>query len=97
MTTDNGGLTPDPAKEATKRETRDVVRIVVAVALLVLLIAFVLLNSQQVTVHFIVFKSRVALIWVLLVTALLGALVDRLWIWRQRNRQQNAAKKAGGS
>ena len=84
---------PDPGKEIKKRETRDVVRIVVALVILVLLIAFVLKNSQKVTVHFIFFSSDVALIWVLLICILLGALVDRLLVWRQQKGRRDAAKK----
>jgi uncharacterized integral membrane protein len=85
---------PESGKEIKKRETRDVVRIVVALVILVLLIAFVLKNSQKVTVHFIFFSADVALIWVLLICILLGALVDRLLVWRQQKGRRDAAKKA---
>ncbi len=85
-----GGLSSDPAQVAKQRETRDVVRIVVAVVLVVLLIAFVVGNSERVTVHFIFFTAHVRLIWVLLICIALGALVDRLVIWRQRKARQAA-------
>jgi len=86
--------TPDPGKELKKRETRDIVRIVAAVVILVLLIAFVLKNSQTVRVHFIFFSANVALIWVLLICILLGVVADRLLVWRQQKGRRDAAKKA---
>ena len=95
---DVGGLPPvEPAAQAAKqRDTRDNVRIVVAIVLAVLLVAFVLANSYTVTVHFILFKSHVGLIWVLIVTALLGAAVDRLLVWRSAKNKKAAAKAAQG-
>ena len=45
-----------------------------------LLIAFVLGNSQTVRVSFVFFHADISLIWVLLIAAVLGALVDRLVI-----------------
>jgi len=54
----------------------------------VLLIAFVLDNSRTVKVGFVFFSTRISLIWVLLIAAFLGALVDRLVILiRQRRRK----------
>ena len=63
-----------------KRENREIVRLAVALIALVLLVAFVLDNSQTVKVGFVFFSTRISLIWVLLIAALLGALVDRLVI-----------------
>ena len=60
-----------------------------------LLIAFVVKNSARIPIHFIFFTANVRLIWVLLTCAVLGALIDRLIIWRQRNRKRDAAKEAG--
>jgi uncharacterized integral membrane protein len=72
-----------------KRDNREIARIVVAVVGLVLLIAFVLDNSQNVKVGFVFFSTRISLIWVLLIAALLGALVDRLVILlRQRSKKR---------
>ncbi len=47
---------------------------------LVLLIAFVIDNSDTVKVGFVFFNAEVSLIWVLLIAAVLGVLVDRLVI-----------------
>ena len=45
---------------------------------LILLIAFVIGNSTTVKVNFVFFDTRASLIWVILLSALLGVLVDRL-------------------
>jgi uncharacterized integral membrane protein len=71
-----------------KRDNREIVRIVVAVVGLALLIAFVLDNSQTVKVGFVFFSTRISLIWVLLIAALLGALVDRLVILLGQRRKK---------
>jgi uncharacterized integral membrane protein len=75
-----------------KRETREIVRIVVATVGLLLLVGFVLDNSQTVKVGFVFFNTHLSLIWVLLIAAILGALVDRLVIL-VRQRRKAAAKK----
>ena len=90
-TSSRGGPDGTPT---TKRETRDIVRIVVAVVALVLLIAFVLDNSQTVKVGFVFFSTRISLIWVLLIAAVLGALVDRLIIILGQRRKKAAVAKA---
>ncbi len=77
-----------------KRETREIVRLAVAGIALVLLIAFVLDNSQTVKVGFVFFSTRLSLIWVLLIAALLGALVDRLVILL-RERRKKARRPSG--
>jgi uncharacterized integral membrane protein len=73
-----------------KRETREIVRIVVAGLAVILLIAFVLDNSQTVKVGFVFFNTQLSLIWVLLIAALLGAGADRLFILMRRRRKAAA-------
>ncbi|MEI7858518.1 MAG: hypothetical protein WCI26_01695 [Acidimicrobiales bacterium] len=68
------------AHAASKRQTRDIVRLVVFGLGLILLIAFVIGNSTVVKVNFVFFNTRASLIWVILLSALLGLLVDRLII-----------------
>ena len=75
-----------------KRETREIVRIVVAGLAVILLIAFVLDNSQTVKVGFVFFNTRLSLIWVLLIAAVLGAGADRLFILVRRRRKAAADK-----
>jgi uncharacterized integral membrane protein len=81
-----GGASP-----ARKRERKDIARLVVSGLALVLLIAFVIDNSNTVKVGFVFFTTEVSLIWVLLIAAVLGALVDRLVVHlRQRRRKVRA-------
>ena len=47
--------------------------------LVVVLAAFVIDNHQSVKVGFVVHDFEVPLIFVLVVTAIIGALIDRLW------------------
>ncbi len=75
---------------AKKRDVREITRIVVAVVGLILLISFVLGNSQPVTVSFLFFNAHISLIWVLLIAAVLGALVDRLVILLGERRKKAA-------
>jgi uncharacterized integral membrane protein len=82
---------PSPKK---KRPPKDIIKLVVAAVGLVLLIAFVLDNSQTVKVGFVFFSTRLSLIWVLLIAAFLGAVVDRLVILLGRRRKKRAAEGA---
>jgi uncharacterized integral membrane protein len=75
------------------RSNREIARLVVAGLGLVLLIAFVLDNSQTVKVGFVFFNTQLSLIWVLLIAALLGAAVDRLVIYLSERRRRSAAPK----
>jgi uncharacterized integral membrane protein len=81
-----------PGTPGKKRQNRDNTRIVVAVVALVLLIAFVLDNQTTVPIGFIFFHVNLSLIWVLLLAAFLGALVDRLVmiiVHRRRDRTED--------
>jgi uncharacterized integral membrane protein len=67
-------------------------RLVGAVVIVGLLVAFVVDNSEKVRIGFVFFHADVRLIWVLLITAALGALADRLvpriYARRRRSRHQ---------
>ena len=76
---ENGDLKPE------KRDRRDTARLVGALILLVLSIAFVVDNTRKVTVGFVFTDAKTRLIYVLLATALIGALLDRLWIRHRRH------------
>jgi uncharacterized integral membrane protein len=90
----SGLPSPPPTTEAQKRPRKDIVRIVAALVIVIVLVAFVLKNSEKVNVSFVFFSAHVRLIWVLLVTAILGALADRLLLWRRR---RNKHDKVGGN
>jgi uncharacterized integral membrane protein len=97
-TTPTGGLpgpppTATPTSGAQKRQRKDIARIVAALIIVIVLVAFVVKNSEKVNVSFVFFSASVRLIWVLLVTAILGALADRLLLWRRRkNRRERAGR-----
>ena len=91
--TRSDGLPSEGSADRKKRENREIVRIVVALVALALLIAFVLDNSQTVRVGFVFFNANVSLIWVLLIAAFLGALVDRLVILLRQRRKKGAGRK----
>jgi uncharacterized integral membrane protein len=75
----------DPKPEPEGRDLRELTRIVAALVLLALLIAFVIDNTRFVTVGFVFFDHRTRLIYVLIVTAAVGVVLDRLWQRRHRN------------
>ncbi len=89
MTSTEGGPvgSPGPAKRK-RRSNREVARLVVTGLGLVLLIAFVLDNSHTVKVGFVFFNTKLSLIWVLIIAAVLGALVDRLVIYLSQRRKR---------
>ncbi len=93
----NTGRVPSPGlpEEEHKRDPREIARLVGAAILLVLLIAFVVDNSQTVKVGFVFTSARVSLIWALLIAAVLGAGADRLWILLRQRRREAAHKAAG--
>ncbi|MBO0715385.1 MAG: hypothetical protein J2O39_04125 [Acidimicrobiales bacterium] len=68
------------------------VRLVAAVIIVAVLVAFIVDNSEQVRVGFVFFHANVSLIWVLLITAALGALADRL-IPRVRARRARSNRR----
>jgi uncharacterized integral membrane protein len=81
--------TGTPGQKAPgKKSPREIARLVVFALGLVLLIAFVLDNSRTVTVGFVFFNTKISLIWVLLIAAVLGALVDRLFILLRQRRKK---------
>jgi len=67
-------------------ERRETARVIGALVLLGLLIAFVVANTRSVKVGFVFFDHRTRIIYVLIVTALVGVVLDRLWQRHRRNR-----------
>jgi uncharacterized integral membrane protein len=78
-----------PAAKRDKRDNREIIRLVVFGLALVLLIAFIIGNSKDVKVNFVFFHTSTSLIWVILVSAVLGVLVDRLVIALGKRRKKN--------
>jgi uncharacterized integral membrane protein len=75
------------APSPKKRETRDIVRLVLLVVGLVLLVAFIVGNSASVKVNFVFFSHYSSLIWVIIISVLLGVAIDRLVIALARRRR----------
>jgi uncharacterized integral membrane protein len=73
-----------PAPEG--RDRRETARVVAALILVALLVAFVIDNTREIKVGFVVGDHRTRLIYVLVVTFLVGVIVDRLW---QRARRRH--------
>jgi uncharacterized integral membrane protein len=76
---------------ADEREQQDqgrghVVRLVLFGILALLLIAFVADNTRRVRVSFVFGDRDARLIYVLIVTAAIGVLLDRLWLWYRRRK-----------
>jgi uncharacterized integral membrane protein len=65
--------------------TRELARRLPAVVLVILLIAFVADNTRRVTVGYVVGDTRVPLIFVLVATALVGAVLAWLLTWRRKH------------
>ena len=74
------------ADHPASRDTRETARIVAAVVIAALLIAFVVDNTREVRVGFVFADKNTRLIYVLIITAIVGALLDRLWQRSRRNR-----------
>lgn len=70
--------------EEKVRDTRTTMRIVAGLVLFALLIAFVVDNTDDVEVGFVFGDAGVPMIFVLVVTAIIGALLDRIATWVRR-------------
>jgi uncharacterized integral membrane protein len=65
---------------------RGIWKLVLWGVLLVVLLAFVLDNTRRVKVGFVFGDHETRLIYVLIVTAIIGVLLDRLWLWWRHHR-----------
>jgi uncharacterized integral membrane protein len=65
-------------------KSREAWRIGAALVLIALVVAFVIDNTRYAKVGFVFFDHRTRVIYVLIVTFLLGVVVDRLWQRRHR-------------
>ena len=83
------GATPRPASSAStperRRNPKGRAALIIALVLVAYVVLFLILNSQSVTVHFVVFTTRLSLFWALALAAGSGVLVGLL-IAHRRNR-----------
>ncbi|HEY4929816.1 MAG TPA: LapA family protein [Acidimicrobiales bacterium] len=84
----SGGPSDAKSDKRDKRDNREIIRLVVFGLALVLLVAFIIGNSKDVKVNFVFFHTSTSLIWVILVSAVLGVLVDRLVIALGKRRKK---------
>ncbi len=75
----------DPTPDQQDRER--LVRVLVAAAIVIVVLVFALVNRDRVTVDWILFERRSRLIYVIIGSALLGALADRLLQRRHRPKK----------
>ena len=77
-------MASDPPPREGNREP--LVRVIVAVVVVGLIVWFALANNQRVEVDFLVASRDARLVFVIVGSAILGALADRLLVWRSRRR-----------
>jgi uncharacterized integral membrane protein len=80
---------PDEAQSERPLAERGVfIRLLILVVVGAYAVAFVLENRKQVRVHFVVTKTTVSLIWLILLSLALGAVAGRLLpLYRRRRRR----------
>jgi uncharacterized integral membrane protein len=81
--------TNDSNDDGEGSDARDAAQVIGIVVLVALLIAFVVDNTRRVKVGFVFGDHQTRLIYVLIITFVLGILVDRLWQhWRKRRARR---------
>jgi len=80
---------------STPRDSKRGAKAIVAALVLVLLIVFVVRNSQRVSVDFIVTQGHFRLIWVIVICSILGAIVGYL-LGRPPKRARHQRKGGSG-
>jgi uncharacterized integral membrane protein len=60
--------------------------VVLGAILVILVVAFAVANGQDVNVDYLLDSTEAPLIYVILGSAIVGALADRLLVWRRRRR-----------
>ena len=76
------------AKTPDERDRERLIRIAVAAVIALLVILFALFNRERVTVDWVFFERSSRLIYVIIGSALLGALADRLVQRRHRSPKE---------
>jgi uncharacterized integral membrane protein len=88
-----GSPEPPPRTEGKPRNEARAWLIVIALALVVAyLIWFAIDNTHTVEIHWIFGTTHSSLIWVILVTLVLGALVGLLAVWLGGRRRRSAKR-----
>jgi uncharacterized integral membrane protein len=85
-----------PVGPPAPRESKRGAKAIVAALVLVLLIVFVIRNSQRVSVDFIVTQGHFRLIWVIVICSILGGVVGYL-LGRPPKRARHQRRSGSGS
>ncbi|HVM39381.1 MAG TPA: LapA family protein [Acidimicrobiia bacterium] len=75
----------DDRQERTTDRGR-MARLILLAVLLTILLLFGIANSQSVKVDYLLDDRRVPLVWVILISAVVGAILDRLTSFARRRR-----------
>jgi len=88
---------PDARPEGSARpESRRGAKAIVAALVIVVLIVFVIRNSQRVSVDFILTKGHFRLIWVIVICSILGGVAGYA-LGRPPRRGKGKRQRSGGS
>ncbi len=87
---------PSGPPQAAKAPIATYIRVALVTLILVLVVLFVLLNKESVTINFIFFEAIVPLIFVLLGCVAIGALLGVAFSFWWKRRGVKKAKKATG-
>jgi len=91
-----GSPEPPPRPEGPRRNEARSWLIVIAIALVVAyVIWFAIDNTHTVEIHWIFGTTHGSLIWVILVTLILGATIGLLGLWLGRRRSRRAKPRDG--
>ena len=82
------------AEGGKPRDNRETVRIVGLALTVIVLLALLLDNGQSVRIGYVVGDVKAPLIAVLAITAVLGAVLDRLLLWRTGRAKHARADRA---
>jgi uncharacterized integral membrane protein len=77
-------VAPMAIKSPDDLDRERVTRLAIAAVIVIVVLVFALVNRERVTVDWIIFERRSRLIYVIIGSALLGALADRLLQRRHR-------------
>ncbi len=90
--TDNKEVSTLEKSVETKPEKKTNWQMIISLILLGIVLAFALVNTQNVTVNFLFKRQEVPLILVILLSMLLGALISWFAGWRQRTKRKKKNK-----
>ena len=86
----------DELDHVLRRRRRRAIRLILAMALIAIVVAFVIQNSQRVTVHFWFFTHKARLIWVVLACLAAGIVTGYILGVPERRKMRRRHKAEKG-